>query len=143
MFVTPVCFLAAKAPCSVNTGAWCGVHTIYNRSRHTHDELRSGKKGKQANSRPSGEGTKLIYGTMTLAASVNDEQAKEQLERFFTRRAELGDAKIELDTASLYEDGKTELLLGRVLTDEQRAKMYIATKGSFRDRVLSRIIIIQ
>jgi aryl-alcohol dehydrogenase-like predicted oxidoreductase len=92
------------------------------------DFPRSGK-GKKAGP-PAGEGVKLIYGTMTLAASVDDAQAIEQLASFFARRTELGDSKVELDTASLYEDGKTELLLGRVLTEDQKSKMYIATKGT-------------
>lgn len=71
---------------------------------------------------------RLVFGTMTLAGQVDEAGATDQLKTFFDFYPEGSCA--ELDTAFMYEGTKTEQLLGKVLTEEQRKRMRIATKGT-------------
>lgn len=77
---------------------------------------------------PHHAGLRLIFGTMTLAGQVDEVGAAEQLKTFFDFHPE--GTYAELDTAFMYCETKTEQLLGKVLTEEQKKKMRIATKGT-------------
>jgi len=76
---------------------------------------------------PPNHGVRLIFGTMTFAGQVDEGSAIEQLETFFGWHPAA--SYVELDTAFMYEDTKTEQMLGRILTEEQKSRMRIATKG--------------
>jgi aflatoxin B1 aldehyde reductase len=65
---------------------------------------------------------------MTFAGQVDEESAKAQLETFFSFHPE--DQYVELDTAFMYCETKTEQMLGEILTEEQRCRMVIATKAN-------------
>ena len=65
---------------------------------------------------------KLILGTMTFGDQVEQPVATELLARF-TRGGNR-----EVDTAHCYCDGRTEEMLGRILTPATRAELFIASK---------------
>ena len=65
---------------------------------------------------------KQILGTMTFGDQV-DQITAETMMASFTAAGHL-----ELDTAHTYCDGRTEEMLGRILTDEKRAQLIIASK---------------
>jgi aryl-alcohol dehydrogenase-like predicted oxidoreductase len=65
---------------------------------------------------------------MTFAGQVDEAGAISQLETFFAFHPETH--YVELDTAFMYSDTKTEQMLGKILTDDQRKRMRIATKGA-------------
>jgi len=67
---------------------------------------------------------KPILGCMTFAGQVNEEDSKTMTSYFFEHTIGVP----ELDTAYVYQEGKTEELMGRVLTPQQREKMFLATK---------------
>ena len=65
---------------------------------------------------------KQILGTMTFGDQV-DQAAAESLITSFR-----GAGHLELDTAHTYCEGRTEQMLGRILTLEDRGSVYIASK---------------
>ena len=65
---------------------------------------------------------KLILGTMTFGDQVEQAGAEEMLAQF-TRRG-----NHEIDTAHIYCDGRTENMLGSMISAETRAEFYIASK---------------
>jgi aflatoxin B1 aldehyde reductase len=65
---------------------------------------------------------KLILGTMTFGDQVEQATAEEMLAQF-TRRG-----NHEIDTAHIYCDGRTENMLGSMISAETRAELYIASK---------------
>jgi aflatoxin B1 aldehyde reductase len=65
---------------------------------------------------------KLILGTMTFGDQVDQTTAETLISTF--RRA----GHAELDTAHTYCKGRTEQMLGRILTAEDRGSLYIASK---------------
>ena len=65
---------------------------------------------------------KQILGTMTFGDQVDQEGAAILLQTF------RGAGHDELDTAHTYCDGRTEEMLGRLLTAEDRGRLYIASK---------------
>jgi len=60
---------------------------------------------------------------MLFGGQVNEEDSNKMLSFFFE-----SDPYFELDTAYVYQDGRSEEIMGRSLTAQQREKMYIATK---------------
>ena len=78
---------------------------------------------------PHHAGVRLVFGTMTFAGQVDETAATAQLETFFAFHPEA--QYVELDTAFMYSDTKTEEMLGKILTNEQRQRMRIATKGTY------------
>eukprot|EP01121_Diplochlamys_sp_Union-15-3_P018473 TRINITY_DN6719_c0_g1_i1.p1 TRINITY_DN6719_c0_g1~~TRINITY_DN6719_c0_g1_i1.p1 ORF type:complete len:327 (-),score=45.14 TRINITY_DN6719_c0_g1_i1:30-983(-) len=66
---------------------------------------------------------KVIFGTMTLGGQVNEETSKKMLDHFLEHVKE---QKPELDTAFVYENGKSEEILGRLISS--KSSVYIATK---------------
>ena len=75
-----------------------------------------------------GDDVQLVFGTMTIAGSVDEPHAREQLDTFLQHQPLTG-RKRELDTAYLYEEGRTEELVGKIMTDEERSTVFFATKG--------------
>lgn len=65
---------------------------------------------------------KVILGTMTFGKQV-DEKTADRIVKIF-----LDHGHTELDTASRYIGGKSEEILGRILTPSLREKVYLATK---------------
>ena len=65
---------------------------------------------------------KTVLGTMTFADQVDAVNAKAMLELCFNS------GNTELDTANVYNDGKTESLLGELISSEQRKQYFIASK---------------
>ena len=65
---------------------------------------------------------KLILGTMTFGDQVEQATAEEMLTRFTHRGYH------EIDTAHVYCDGRTENMLGSMISAETRAELYIASK---------------
>ncbi len=65
---------------------------------------------------------KLILGTMTFADQANSSVSQIMLDHFVAA------GNNELDTAHMYNDGKTEELLGKLITAQTRDQFYIATK---------------
>ncbi|XP_049849298.1 aflatoxin B1 aldehyde reductase member 4-like [Schistocerca gregaria] len=74
---------------------------------------------------------------MTLGGQVDEQVATEMLRTFFRHQSK--SARVHLDTAFLYQDQKTEAMLGRILEPEQRSRMYIATKGACLETSLSNL----
>lgn len=70
-----------------------------------------------------------VLGTMTFAGQTNKEDALNQINMFYEYCSQFD--TVELDTAYLYENTKTEALLGEILTAEHRSKLSIATKGIY------------
>jgi aryl-alcohol dehydrogenase-like predicted oxidoreductase len=69
----------------------------------------------------------LCLGTMTFGAESDEQVAHQQLDRFVERGGNF------LDTADVYADGKSEMIIGRWLTARAgaRDRMVIATKARF------------
>lgn len=65
---------------------------------------------------------KTILGTMTFSDQVDSDAAQAMLDRFTSSGCN------ELDTANQYNKGKTEALLGKLISADQRNKYFIATK---------------
>jgi len=65
---------------------------------------------------------KLILGTMTFGDQVDQAGAESLLTSFITA------GHSELDTAHIYCEGRTENMLGRMLTPDNRSELYIASK---------------
>lgn len=64
----------------------------------------------------------IVLGTMTFSKQVDEPTAEQIIDLYARREGELqkkgqdgGAVEIEVDTAFLYEDGKTEALLGSIL----------------------------
>ena len=70
-----------------------------------------------ANNRPL-----TILGTMTFGQQVDEQTADAIVGSFIDA------GHTHIDTANKYTDGKTEEILGRILTPSQREKIYLATK---------------
>lgn len=79
-------------------------------------------------SHPVHQGLRLIFGSMTIAGQVDEDDAVDLLNKFFAFYAD--DKYAEIDTAFMYCETRTEQTLGHVLTAEQRARLRIATKGT-------------
>ena len=77
---------------------------------------------------PHHPGLRLVFGSMTFADQVDEENAIKQLEAFFSFHP--ADQYVEVDTAYMYAGTKTEQMLGKILTDDQKSRMRIATKGT-------------
>jgi aryl-alcohol dehydrogenase-like predicted oxidoreductase len=92
---------------------------------------RGAGKGQKDDSSPplKRSNVKIVFGTMTLAGSVDAATSRQMLDAFFSHSG-VKEAGAELDTAFLYEDGRTEELLGKIMTEEERKSIFIATKGS-------------
>jgi len=65
---------------------------------------------------------KLILGTMTFSDQADESTSQMMINQF------LADGHSELDTAYVYNQGKTEALLGELITQDQRNNLYIASK---------------
>ena len=65
---------------------------------------------------------KQILGTMTFGDQVDQTTAETLITAFYSA------GQVELDTAHTYCDGRTEEMLGRILTAEDRSSAYIASK---------------
>ena len=68
--------------------------------------------------------TRVILGTMTFGKQVDEKTADRIVKTF------LDHGHTELDTASRYIEGKSEEILGRILTPSLREKVYLATKAA-------------
>ncbi len=66
---------------------------------------------------------KLILGTMTFADQTNEATALEMMSLFSEKQ------HIELDTAHQYNDGKTEILVGKLLRENTQFEFQLATKA--------------
>ena len=64
----------------------------------------------------------LILGTMTFSDQADESASRKMIEQF------TGAGHAELDTAHVYNQGKTETLLGELIKPADRAKLYIAGK---------------
>jgi aflatoxin B1 aldehyde reductase len=65
---------------------------------------------------------KQILGTMTFGDQVDQATAETLIAAFYSA------GQVELDTAHTYCDGRTEEMLGRILTAKDRSSGYIASK---------------
>ena len=65
---------------------------------------------------------KTVLGTMTFADQVDSDATRSMLELFVENKHS------ELDTANVYNDGKTETLLGELIPSDQRKELFIASK---------------
>ncbi len=65
---------------------------------------------------------KLILGTMTFSDQANTGQSRAMLDDFVAA------GNHEIDTAYVYNEGKTEELLGELISPQVRHQFYIATK---------------
>lgn len=65
---------------------------------------------------------KTILGTMTFSDQVDAQASGAMIERF------LASGHNELDTANIYNQGKTESLLGELISPHQRKDIFIASK---------------
>lgn len=74
---------------------------------------------------------KLILGTMTFGPQVNTKDSRSMVQRFF----EAGHH--ELDTAYVYNEGKTEKILGSILSEISNNSFSIATK--VHPRIMGRL----
>lgn len=77
---------------------------------------------------PHYPGVRLVFGSMMFASQVNEKDAIAQLKTFYDFHQ--SDEYVEIDTAYLYGDTKTEAMLGKILTAEQKSRLRIATKGA-------------
>lgn len=73
---------------------------------------------------------RAVLGTMTFSKQTDADDALKQLQYFFDHN-EI--STFELDTAYMYEETKTEIMLGNILTPEMRKRLVIGTKGFFID----------
>jgi len=70
------------------------------------------------------KGPRVVLGTMTFGGQVDEKSADRILGLF------LDAGHRELDTAFSYCEGRTEEILGRILTPERRARTVVATKAN-------------
>ena len=68
--------------------------------------------------------TKAILGTMTFGDQVDEKTAEKMLNLFVERGG------VEVDTAFKYAEGRTEEILGKIITPSLRQKVLIATKAN-------------
>jgi len=61
---------------------------------------------------------------MTFGGQSNEEESLKILNTYFQHDKE----GFDLDTAFVYQSGKTEEILGKILTEQHRSSLYIATK---------------
>lgn len=76
---------------------------------------------------------RIILGTMTMASQVSLESSTNMIQYFIEKCQSAGfQGMSELDTARMYNRGKTETLLGKVLSKhiDLRRAVYIATKAN-------------
>jgi len=66
---------------------------------------------------------KLILGTMTFGPQVDTEGSRAMVQRF------LEAGHHEVDTAHVYNEGKTETIIGSILTESAGDSLYLATKA--------------
>lgn len=71
---------------------------------------------------------RVVLGTMTFSKQTDADDALKQLQYFFDQ-SNNKISKFELDTAYMYEETKTEIMLGNILTPEMRERLIIGTKG--------------
>eukprot|EP00026_Physarum_polycephalum_P013430 Phypoly_transcript_13829.p1 GENE.Phypoly_transcript_13829~~Phypoly_transcript_13829.p1 ORF type:complete len:336 (+),score=58.95 Phypoly_transcript_13829:25-1008(+) len=64
----------------------------------------------------------IVLGTMTFGSQVDEPESKEFLNYFLSHGGH------NIDTAIAYNKGKTETIIGNVLTPEQKKATYIASK---------------
>jgi aryl-alcohol dehydrogenase (NADP+) len=69
--------------------------------------------------------SELGLGTMTFGAETGEAEAHQQLDLFFDRGGTF------IDTADIYSDGESELIVGRWLASRKPDNAIIATKGRF------------
>lgn len=67
---------------------------------------------------------RIILGTMNFGEQVDELEADHMLSMF------LDHGYKEIDTAYKYTDGKSEEILGRLLTPERRGRVFLATKAN-------------
>ena len=65
---------------------------------------------------------KIILGTMTFSDQADAQASQAMINRF------LASGHYEIDTAHVYTKGKTETLLGELISPDQRKEMFIASK---------------
>ena len=65
---------------------------------------------------------KLILGTMTFSDQADESASNRMIDEFIAA------GNTELDTAYVYNDGKTEVLLGQLIPHDKRQELYIASK---------------
>lgn len=88
---------------------------------------------RMASSSPSvsaASGPRVVLGTMTFGGQTAPEDAHEMLRAFAA--SPLAHTRAEVDTARMYQTGRTEEIIGTILTQdaELRAKVAIATKAN-------------
>ena len=66
----------------------------------------------------------VILGTMTFGGQVTEPEAERMVGRFVER------GYTRIDTAYRYNEGRTEEILGRILTPEKRKNIYLITKAN-------------
>lgn len=72
---------------------------------------------------------RLILGTMTFAGQTNKAVATEMIKSFISNNKLETRPTIELDTARMYEHGKTEQMLGEIISEENlKDKVIVASK---------------
>jgi len=69
----------------------------------------------------------LSFGCMTFGNQVDEKAASEILQLFKEHQNQYG-GPFDLDTAYIYTDGKSEDILGRLLTPQISSNLYLATK---------------
>ena len=79
---------------------------------------------------------RVILGTMTFSDQTNEADAATIVQRFAEMPPSIIGEHAELDTARIYNDGATEDMLGRIISEklpsEAVAKLAIATKANPR-----------
>ena len=65
---------------------------------------------------------RIILGTLNFGQQVNEQIAERMINLF------IESGYNEIDTAYRYGGGKTEVILGRILSPSRRQQVYIATK---------------
>mmetsp|Transcript_3667 Transcript_3667/g.4897 ORF Transcript_3667/g.4897 Transcript_3667/m.4897 type:complete len:429 (+) Transcript_3667:119-1405(+) len=91
------------------------------------DVLVASKPNKVASAIP----VRIILGTMTMGGQVSPGSSKKMLQSFLKApcvQNHLTAGKAELDTARMYQHGKTEAVLGDIMNGDLKEKVYIATK---------------
>jgi aflatoxin B1 aldehyde reductase len=87
-------------------------------------------------------GMQLIFGTMTIPAQTSKESAVDML-KCLIESAEASGSIAEIDTARMYDEGRTEIVLGEILSEhpEIAKKLKIASKVNpfaYSDKTLSK-----
>mmetsp|Transcript_1634 Transcript_1634/g.2466 ORF Transcript_1634/g.2466 Transcript_1634/m.2466 type:complete len:530 (+) Transcript_1634:189-1778(+) len=76
---------------------------------------------------------RIILGTMTMGGQVSPNASLKMLEKFVVSpcvQKHLTSGKAEIDTARMYQHGKTEMVLGDIMGDDLKKRFYIATKAN-------------